>query len=70
MLCKASEIKVYLVVEYVGKTIEDEIEEFLENHPNKVIIDIKFAIMQNGEKVNEVYREALIIYKEVPHGTD
>lgn len=64
MLGKAGKIKTRLLVEMVGRTIEDEIIEFLEENAHVIVIDIKFAIMQNGENVNEVYREALILYKE------
>lgn len=64
MLGIAGKIKTRLLVEMVGRTIEDEIMEFLEENAHVVVLDIKFAIMQNGENVNEVYREALILYKE------
>lgn len=65
MIGKASEIKTELLVEFVGSTIEDEIIGWLDKNPDADVIDIKFAIMTNGENANEVYREALILFKEV-----
>ncbi|MGG3452536.1 hypothetical protein [Paenibacillus rhizolycopersici] len=60
MLGKASEIKIYQVEE-LNAVLESEIESVLESHPDWQVLDFKFAITKDGDKV---YREALIIYKE------
>lgn len=60
MLGKASELKIYQIQE-LNEVLEGEIEAALVRHPDWQVIDIKFSITHNGEKV---IREALIIYKE------
>lgn len=61
---KANELKHEHIFEMHNTTIWDAIEIWKETNPNAEVIDIKFAIMQNGENVNEVYREVLILYKD------
>lgn len=41
--------------------IADEINEWMQKHPNVIVIDIKFSTSANSE---EYSTEALIIYRE------
>lgn len=64
MIGKASQIKVKLLVEHVGRDIEEEITLFLCQHPEINVVDIKLSMVNNSADFTEVYHEAFIIYKE------